>query len=80
MSPKIAEIKIPGGLSPKKELARRVRLARVSAGLTQLDLAAAVCVSKYVIFYVESGATFPDFDLISGIAKVTGQSIDFFVV
>jgi transcriptional regulator with XRE-family HTH domain len=80
MRSKIAEIQIPLGLSQKKELARRVRLARISAGLGQAELAGLLCVSKFVIYRVEAGSTFPDFDLISGIARETGQSVDFFVV
>ncbi len=58
-------------------LADKLKEARKNAGLTQLELAEKVCVSRQAITKWESGKGIPDVDNLKMISKVLNVSIDF---
>lgn len=59
-----------------RDLGRRLRNARVAAGLTQSALAAGEVTAAY-ISRLEDGQRRPDFDLLKRLAKRTGVSMDY---
>jgi transcriptional regulator with XRE-family HTH domain len=71
-----------GGLDKEMvaHLGRMVRVARVSRGLTQRELAARVKRSQNLIWSVESGKKDPGLVLLWSIARALGIPLDFFVV
>ena len=58
-------------------LADKLKEARKNAGLTQVELAEKLCVSRQAITKWESGKGIPDVDNIKMISKVLNVSIDF---
>ncbi len=58
-------------------LADKLKEARKNAGLTQLELAEKLCVSRQAITKWESGKGIPDVDNLKMISKVLNVSIDF---
>lgn len=58
-------------------LADKLKEARKNAGLTQVDLAEKLCVSRQAITKWESGKGIPDVENLKMISKVLNVSIDF---
>ncbi len=58
-------------------LAEKLKEARKNAGLTQVELAEKLCVSRQAITKWESGKGIPDVDNLKMISKVLNVSIDF---
>ncbi|WP_288887646.1 helix-turn-helix domain-containing protein [uncultured Eubacterium sp.] len=58
-------------------LADKLKEARKNAGLTQVELAEKLCVSRQAITKWESGKGIPDVENLKNIAKVLDISIDF---
>lgn len=61
------------------ELARRVAEARVSAGMTQAELAQAVGVDRTVLSRIEGGSRALDSVLLARIADAVGQRVNWFL-
>lgn len=61
------------------ELARRVAEARVSAGMTQAELAEAVGVDRTVFSRIEGGSRALDSVLLAMIADAVGQRVNWFL-
>jgi len=58
-------------------LAEKLKEARKNAGLTQIELAEKLCVSRQAITKWETGKGIPDVDNLKVISKVLNVSIDF---
>ena len=58
-------------------LAEKLKEARKNAGLTQIELAEKMCVSRQAITKWETGKGIPDVDNLKVISKVLNVSIDF---
>ena len=58
-------------------LADKLKEARKNAGLTQVELAEKVCVSRQAITKWEAGKGIPDVDNLRALSKVLNVSIDF---
>ena len=58
-------------------LAEKLKEARKNAGLTQIELAEKLCVSRQAITKWESGKGIPDVDNLKILSKVLNVSIDF---
>jgi len=62
----------------KDNLGDRIRTARTSAGLTQLQLGQQIYTSQQTISRIETDRADPSFNLVKAIAKSTNQNINFF--
>lgn len=56
----------------------RLRIARLLAGFTQVELAKLVSASSAFLSYVEAGQKQPGIDLVAGLAQVLGVTPDYF--
>ena len=54
----------------------RLKVARVEAGLSQVDLAAAVGVTRQTIGNIEAGSYNPTLNLCIAICEVLGKTLD----
>jgi transcriptional regulator with XRE-family HTH domain len=63
----------------RREVAARIKSARVGKGWKQKHLAAQVNVEPITVSRWERGATMPDFDALSLIAEATGRPLGYFL-
>lgn len=61
---------------PDSGVPNRVKLARVTCGLTQAELADRVGVTRQTIGLIEGGGYNPSLDLCLRIARVTARTLD----
>lgn len=66
--------------SRQQILGKRIKLARIEAELTQLELAKQIYVTQTVVSDWENGIYEPRALMLSQIAKVTGKHFDYFQV
>ena len=66
-----------GQMEGNMTLADKLKEARKNAGLTQIELAEKLCVSRQAITKWESGKGIPDVDNLRTLSKVLNVSIDF---
>lgn len=76
----IVELAIPAHLTPQKNLGLRLLLARIIAGLSQVELGRKLSVSGDVVWRWENGVSVPDALMIVAIAEAVGQKPDCFRV
>lgn len=66
-------------MTPKAEVAAKIKSARVQRGWKQKHLAAEVRVEPITVSRWERGATTPDFDALGLIADATGKPLSYFL-
>ena len=66
-------------MTPKAEVAARIKDARTAKGWKQKHLAAEVRVEPITVSRWERGATTPDFDALALIAEATGKPLNYFL-
>jgi transcriptional regulator with XRE-family HTH domain len=66
-------------VTPKAEVAARIKAARTAKGWKQKHLAAEVKVEPITVSRWERGATTPDFDALNLIAEATGKPLGYFL-
>lgn len=77
---KSVRISLPLGLSIKREIALRIRLARMAMGYTQRELAKALNCSEDTIWRLENEKRLPDIAECQAIAAITNQEASYFVI
>ena len=66
--------------TPQQRLGKLIKVARIAAELTQSELAKRLHTTQDSVGRYERGETVPDFLMLSAIAEVLGQELDYFRV
>jgi len=63
----------------KNQIGMKIKLARIEAGLTQIELARKINYDRQVIIRIEAGKRTPNINDLKKIAEATNQSLPFFL-
>ncbi|MHB1441363.1 MAG: helix-turn-helix domain-containing protein [Candidatus Humimicrobiaceae bacterium] len=66
-------------IEKKNILGIKVKLARIEADLTQIELAEKINYDRQVVIRIENGTKIPNINDLRKIAEVTGKDINFFL-